>query len=294
MIRVRRGPAPDSLDGPDSSGGRETQRAVDKYVALRNSGGDTSTFKYTFRIYSEKDVKAALNELFHLKCAYCESRFGGTQPMDVEHFRPKGMVLETDNNGQERELKPGYYWLAAGWENLLPSCIDCNRERWQEIQGQDDPEKQGKANHFPLAAGSNHQREHDQAADETPLLLNPCDETVDPDTHLSYTEEAVVRAREVDGASSPMAEASIRVYGLNRAGLVHDRQQIAQLIRRKAETIWTLLDILEGNHGDCPVHILEDLMQQEWDSLLEFMRPERAYSAMARQIITDYFEVPDE
>jgi uncharacterized protein (TIGR02646 family) len=80
-------------------------------------------------VYKDGAVKAALDAMFHGKCAYCEFMYIGGMPVDIEHFRPKGAVIV---GGKMR--KPGYYWLAAKWENLLPSCIDCNRKRDQELQ----------------------------------------------------------------------------------------------------------------------------------------------------------------
>ncbi|MEF9674035.1 hypothetical protein QNM99_25505 [Pseudomonas sp. PCH446] len=48
--------------------------------------------------------------------------------MDVEHYRPKGAVSEDASH-------PGYWWVAMDWDNLLPSCIDCNRKRKQVTPG---------------------------------------------------------------------------------------------------------------------------------------------------------------
>ena len=79
--------------------------------------------KFTFRAYKAEDVRHSLEALFHGKCAYCESRSDVTAPVDVEHFRPKGAARDGSHNG--------YWWLAATWSNLLPSCIDCNRRRGQ-------------------------------------------------------------------------------------------------------------------------------------------------------------------
>ena len=51
---------------------------------------------FTFAAYKLDAVKEALNAAFGFKCAYCESFFGATQPLDVEHFRPKSGVLVGD------------------------------------------------------------------------------------------------------------------------------------------------------------------------------------------------------
>ena len=54
------------------------------------------------RTYADDRVKAALEELFYGKCAYCESDILAAFDWDVEHFRPKGRVAE-------REDHPGFY-----------------------------------------------------------------------------------------------------------------------------------------------------------------------------------------
>ncbi|MDC3378878.1 HNH endonuclease, partial [Planctomycetota bacterium] len=147
MIRVDRSTAtvPTALSGNKSRGARERKRAVDFYVAW-NAMTDAEREKKKhfdgYNAYSDPSVKAELNRLFGGKCAYCESHFGATQPMDVEHFRPKKEVV---NEASQTGIKPAYYWLAAEWTNLLPSCIDCNRQRGQELVGESGGLTQGKS-----------------------------------------------------------------------------------------------------------------------------------------------------
>ena len=70
---------------------------------------------------------------FFGKCAYCESLITNNQPGDVDHYRPKGRVMDANNKpvmittALGENPHPGYYWLAYQFSNLLPSCIDCNR-----------------------------------------------------------------------------------------------------------------------------------------------------------------------
>ena len=62
--------------------------------------------------YAEPEVRAALEEMFHDKCAYCESHVSHVTTAHIEHFRPKG--------------KPEFEHLTFEWENLLLACPDCN------------------------------------------------------------------------------------------------------------------------------------------------------------------------
>src|SRR4051812_22350680 len=80
-----------------------------------------------------KSAKPFLDKLFGGKCAYCEVIIEASHPTEVEHYRPKGAVkdeeeevvtIQTPNGAEDH---PGYWWLAYEWNNLLPSCIDCNR-----------------------------------------------------------------------------------------------------------------------------------------------------------------------
>ena len=47
-------------------------------------------------------MKRRLDLLFHGKCAYCETFYSASAPVDVEHYRPKGAVSEDPSH-------PGYY-----------------------------------------------------------------------------------------------------------------------------------------------------------------------------------------
>ncbi len=217
---------------------------------------------FEFSRYKENSVKAALDKLFHGKCAYCESFFAGTQPVDVEHYRPKGEVAELSDH-------PGYWWLAMEWTNLLPSCIDCNRRRNQKTpdprnerlvdlaeSGDFDRSKTistGKASAFPLVEGSARaMRPGDQDDTEERLLIDPCREDPLDDlifhvdrAHLvslvcpkplvqgvgtalppALAETGPVAAGANAAQMSARGAVSIQVYGLNRLGLVQARTKV--------------------------------------------------------------------
>jgi len=185
---------------------------------------------FEFEAYRHPDVKAALWKLAGGgKCAYCEADFDVTQPSDLEHFRPKGGV--DIGTGLK---KPGYWWLAADWSNLLPSCIRCNRT--ENVEWFDGPRmSSGKGNSFPLIDESQRATEIGGEASEQPLLIDPCKE--DPSVHIRFVERegdsiAVPVIQDETSISAQRARASIDIYGLNRAGLVRDRSRY--LIRAQA------------------------------------------------------------
>jgi hypothetical protein len=79
-------------------------------------------------IYGSRSVKRALIKAQHGKCAFCESKITHIAYGDVEHFRPKAGVRQKASDKLQR---PGYYWLAYEWRNLLLSCQLCN-QRYKE------------------------------------------------------------------------------------------------------------------------------------------------------------------
>lgn len=124
MRRVLRPlPGPSILRAPYTRGAKRGLTEFDLAEEHVRSGKSGS---FEYKRYKEDAVRDALEEMFARKCAYCESAYDIVQPVDIEHFRPKNAVEGVDNHR-------GYWWLAMDWENLLPSCIDCNRRRDQKL-----------------------------------------------------------------------------------------------------------------------------------------------------------------
>ncbi|WP_170327986.1 hypothetical protein [Ruegeria arenilitoris] len=262
----------------NSDGQTELERAKAHYKALIDVGGEIKT--YEFSRYKRSEVKTELEKIFHGKCAYCESPFSATQPVDVEHYRPKGPVEGVVGH-------PGYWWLAADWLNLLPACIDCNRRRaqitpnppnWRLVTLTEhfkfDRNKSlltGKQSAFPLAPGAAHVAVQEGAVDDEPrLLLDPTRD--DPDDHLVFHVDrskpliSLVYPKPLDESAmpglptairdlvdvgtqadranaSPIGAVSIQVYGLNRLGLVQARTRLLRDLDYLAHTS-TELDLL--------------------------------------------------
>lgn len=212
MIFVRRLRCPLSLDlsKPNSAAAKEIQECRIFYDDSANDGKN-----YGFSAYKHKDVKRQLEGMFHGKCAYCESKYVKVHPVDIEHYRPKGGVVVDGDL-----MWPGYWWLAAKWTNLLPSCIDCNRRRYHCVPDEDEGVARGKENLFPIYSEEDRAGiEEDSELSERPLLLNPCRHR--PETYLSYENEAgrVTPLSHLTGERLKRAESSISVYGLDRGEL---------------------------------------------------------------------------
>ncbi|MBP7930169.1 MAG: hypothetical protein KA110_09425 [Acidimicrobiia bacterium] len=286
MIRADRTavPEPASLNRRFPSGtfkGKtEAEAVAAAFAEWLQTHPDGAGFSFKYQRYSEADVKSALELLFHGKCAYCESRYSGTQPVDVEHWRPKSEVHEQGPDGKVVVL-PGYHWLASAWSNLFPSCIDCNRRRTQTdfVTGREGAA--GKANQFPVKGPRMHPPVNAQPpATEDALLLNPCDD--EPSEFLDFDDIGVAIARN----GNDKAKESIRVYALNRSELVMDRLGVAGLIEQRLRTIESLAKVLTTKRLPKQARLdIEDLVSHEINALLEMTRPDRPFSALAKAII---------
>lgn len=120
--------------------------------------------------YGEDEFREALIIAQGEKCCFCEKPIDGGQ---IEHFRPKKAYQTTP--GQSL-IRPGYYWLAYDWKNLLISCSKCNSS------GQ-------KGNLFPITGARATSPKHN-LTDENPILINPAEE--DPSLFISFNYEVPV------------------------------------------------------------------------------------------------------
>ena len=228
---------------------------------------------FAFGVYKLTQVKETLNATFHFKCAYCESYFGATQPLDVEHFRPKSGVLVG------KELVWGvYYWLAARWGNLLPSCTDCNRPR-NQVLADGREQTQGKANQFPIASEAKRAAAEGQEKAESRLLVHPCLD--DPSKHFTFEPDGIVSWKSRKG------EVSVRVYALLRRGLVQARKDLQIEVLTHISIARGLALELETSG---PNARLEGLLLQELQALARFVDPAHEYSATARALIDPVLE----
>ena len=84
----------------------------------------SSDFDFDSSIYGAKSVKNKLKLAQNHKCGFCEAKLDHIAYGDVEHFRPKAGYRQKGNDPLQ---KPGYYWLAYEWDNLLFSCQICNQ-----------------------------------------------------------------------------------------------------------------------------------------------------------------------
>jgi len=217
-------------------------------------------------IYRDDNCRAALEELFHRKCAYCETVIAGAT-WEVEHFRPKGRVAE-------RADHPGYYWLAYEWRNLYPTCELCNKRRkdrplWGDLRYAGTG---GKLDQFPLEDEALRAMSHTENLSlERPLLLDPCTDW--PESHLRYDLLGQVQPAPADRR----ARASITVFNLKR-------RRLRDLRRNRIDDVVALLKLIR----DCKdreeteaAADLEDFLENR------FLSDGCAYAGAARFVRSD-------
>jgi hypothetical protein len=240
--------------------------------------GQTPITTKDFKAYKTAGVRDGLNECFGFKCAYCESFFGATQPVAIEHYRPKAKVKT------EQGDKPGYYWLAARWENLLPSCTDCNSEREQQMPG--GAMTVGKGNQFPIANEDKRASAEGEEGNEGRLLLHPYLDR--PERHLEFVGEGIVRPRAAaSGRESPKGVRSIAVYALLRPKLVDARKERQADIQGVMTVVEREAKRLDANPGDAEQL---KILRTEIARLKAFTDTRKPYSQMAKQMIDPFLE----
>lgn len=101
MIKLNRGECPEELTN-------EVRAELTRLYAENKSKDVWNSPKI------KEPLKKALLEMSHGKCAYCECMLGiESKDATIDHFIPKSV------NGEK----------VVEWENLLPSCLRCNRSK---------------------------------------------------------------------------------------------------------------------------------------------------------------------
>lgn len=311
---------PLALTARDANGFTELERARSHMNAVLPP--DKKREPFSFKAYKAEEVKRRLEELFHGKCAYCESLYGSQAPVDVEHYRPKGSVEGAPDH-------PGYWWLAMDWANLLPSCIDCNRRRKQltpsafsDLGVLHESMLTGKKDSFPIA-GNRAIAEAKDFATEQALLLDPTRD--DPDQHLTFwfqsdctvglvlpkaADEGVpvvlpsidpdpsVVAQQAQGKNlSVRGAVSIQVYGLNRLRLVQERARLVQRLRFLESVVVDIGGVVQSLDREhltrapevcAAVRNLRLLQGRVLVEMRNLAAPDAPYSALARAYLNDF------
>ena len=68
---------------------------------------------------------------------------------DVEHYRPKAGYRQ---DAEDPLGRPGYYWLAYEWSNLLFCCQICNQRFKRNLFPLVDPARRAETHHDDLSS----------------------------------------------------------------------------------------------------------------------------------------------
>lgn len=177
-------------------------------IALINDGHYTDHANYNNR-YKVKDVKNALDQLYHGKCAFCETKI---EQSHVEHYRPKSI----------------YYWLAYSWDNLILACATCNQHKRQQFELEGVPQV--------FVNNPNNIRDINRLSAnydllESPKMVNP--EVTDPLGQITFTRLGVIESQ------NPRFAYTITACKLERPTLNLGRKQLLDLFKKNVISILT-------------------------------------------------------
>jgi uncharacterized protein (TIGR02646 family) len=269
MIRVHRPAAVPAV--LSSRGTVARQRHVDDYQNVpRLFQTGVRTFEFNQDIYGAEAVKTPLRRAQNEKCCFCEAHVGHISYGDVEHIRPKAGFRQRRGG---RLTRPGYFWLAYEWTNLLFSCQLCNQR--------------GKETLFPLEQPARRARSpRDLLSNERPLFINPAEE--DPSRFLGFREEMLYPVR-----NSRRGRATIDALHLNRPALAeHRRERLVQLTAL-AKARLQLLEKIARAEADGQDPSEDRTLVAELDAILRAsITPSGEYSAMMRGALQKFGYTP--
>ncbi|HYT35638.1 MAG TPA: hypothetical protein VEL49_00560 [Ktedonobacteraceae bacterium] len=229
------------------------------------------------------DVKEHYRALSYDKCWYCETSTHRI-PGDIDHYRPKAGVTDTDH--------PGYWWLGFDWRNWRFACRYCNSQFT-------DPETGipgGKGNYFPLLDGEKHRildenecEDYEDLLKEGPVLLDPTEHndpvllTFTRDGLPGSTEEEPVEKEQKSG-DYRRAKESIRLYHLDHSRLVRVRRRIYNHVYRLVHDYQRFQKKWEKEHD----RSAQAVARRAAKELGRMIAPDAEYSMTARAYLKEY------
>jgi uncharacterized protein (TIGR02646 family) len=242
MIRITRGTEPPEL------------RAVRAERLARARASLAADKPVVFDAYDL--VKPQLARMQHIKCCYCEKPEEQAKYRDVEHYRPRSV----------------YWWLTWTWENLLFSCIDCNREY--------------KRNQFPRAPGDQVLvAEQAPPGAELPLLIDPSDPALDPTLHIEFRRIKVQgQERWQPFGLTDQGRKTIEVCGLDRPGLLTlYKDHVNHVVRPKVELFAAAVSTQS-----------QQAVFEAWGRMLRaLLAPARPFRALSRDAVSTLTSAAD-
>lgn len=196
------------------------QPAADRANYIKNNRNAT---------WGDPALVAALRAAIGNKCWYSEIELGGADP-NVDHFRPKGRVVEVNDEmvktGQQQD---GYWWLAFEPLNFRLSSQHTNQRRV------DEDTNGGKADFFPIKGNRAPIGTPYMQIFEDVLPLDPCSASdvsliwFDPEGRPCHSPKQKHSKEE----GELRIKATIWLYHLDKNDTAAPRAKAVENIRRK-------------------------------------------------------------
>ncbi len=207
MIKLKKNTPPTIKDGLGNCKlVSESSDICYKYDLIPDEYNDgLEKFDFEKSSYKHPDVKKKLIRDQNGKCAFCEQNIVSVSYGDVEHFRPKGGYSQ---NTIDYLHKPGYYWLATDWDNLMLVCQICNQRNKKNLFPLLNPERRALCH-------------HDNINLEKPFFINPYKEN--PTQLIGFRKEVAYGKDK-----RHRGKKTIESIGLNRTDLSGDYKDLLE------------------------------------------------------------------
>lgn len=243
-----------------TKGVAETKKNKELYDNTPDEKRADLDFSFKESIYRHKTIKDKLVEIQKNTCCYCETSLVSCTG-DVEHYRPKTRYKQSKED--KGFHKPGYFWLAYDWNNLLVACKNCNSKY--------------KIDYFPVSDSQKRLTpKGEDNTDEHPLILNPYelkDEEIS--SHLGF-KGAEEYGKTIEGG------ATVKYCGLDNPILTDDRNKMYSKLQRKKETI----EVYRHKYGDAVAKDMEEDLKNDIRNYLK----EGEYTLMIRCNFKEYID----
>ena len=168
---------------------------------------DDEDFNYGKTLYKADVVQERLKTIYNFKCAYCEKDIRD-EDKHIEHYRPKNI----------------YYWLAYSWDNLLLSCGQCNRHKWNNFET-----KKTKVTYTDEEFEDIHNLGKNYDELEEPMIINPEKDDILED--IQFDKNAFI-----DSENERVKHTIFEACDLNRNMLIENRVKIFNQLNRSIRT----------------------------------------------------------
>lgn len=241
------------------------QKAQDALDEVRNAPADKRNALIESKRAIWHSLVKQLRDLSNSKCWYSEAPQSGAD-QDVDHYRPKNRVAENKDHG-------GYWWLAFDQSNFRLSCTYCNQRRTQ------GDTKGGKWDHFPLLVEGDRicdECEPARLARETPLLLDPCDES--EVALLYFDDDGVPRIPEkIHENLEKKLRTSIRLYHLDHDSFVKGRNIQLDLAKKALKGGMEAFEAVANGDNTQRQRVADSI-----SSLRQLLMPDKPYTSAVK------------